>query len=102
MVLRPPDRVPLGMPVGEADLEYAAKKLAGGKDVVVDKIRIEVFDLLDEEDRKKCAEVEKEMTNKMYLGIITVTVDRTDLMQRADGSTTWRRLMKWTEYKTQD
>ena len=102
MTLKPPDRMPLGLPVSEADIEYVNKKLNGGKDVVIDAIRIEVFDLLDKDDREKCKDVEKEMLNKVYAGIITVTCDKTEKMQRSDGSTTWLRLLKWVEYKLQD
>ena len=103
MVLKPPDRAPIGIPVGQADLEYAAKKLLNGeKDVVVSNVRIEVFDLLDPEDREKCKKVEKELYTKIYLGVITLTADRTDIMQRSDGSTTWMRLLKWIEYTTED
>lgn len=102
MVLKPPDRVPLGMPVAAADLEYVANKLNGGKDVVISEVRIETFDLLKEDEKKKCSEVEKEVLNKAYAGIISVTCDKTEKMQRSDGSTTWMRLLKWVEYKLQD
>lgn len=90
--------MPIGLPIGQADLEYAAKKLAGGKDVVISAVRIETFDLLDPEDKKRCCEVEKEVLNKTYAGMITLSVDKTEKMQRSDGSTTWMRLLKWVEY----
>ena len=62
----------------------------------------EVFDLLDPEQRAKCTEVEKDLLNKVYAGIVTVSSDKTDKMQRSDGSTTWMRLLKWVEYTLED
>lgn len=102
MPLKPPDRAPLGMPVSEADLLYAISKAEGHKDVVVQAVKIEVFDLLNEEDREKCKKVELEVLNKIYAGTITVLSDKTEKMQRADGSTTWMRLIKWVEYGLED
>lgn len=102
MTLKAPDRMPLELPVGEADLQYVAKKLNGAKDVVISEVKIEVFDLLDPEDRERCRKVEKEVLNKVYAGIITVSTDKTEKMQKSDGSTTWMRLLRWVEYKLQD
>ena len=90
------------MPVGVADLEYAAKKMAGGKDVVVSGVNVRVFDLLDEKERAELEHVEKELLNKMYLGVITLSANRTDIFHRPDGSTTWMRLLEWVEYRAED
>lgn len=100
--LRPPDRMPVQMPVGQADLEYVANRLNGGKDVVVSDVRIETFDLLDKDDRERCRKVEKEVLGKLYSGVITLGCDKTEKMQRSDGSTTWMRLIKWVEYGLED
>lgn len=94
--------MPIAMPIGEADLAYAVSKMEGHKDVVISRVRIEVFDLLDPEQRAKCTEVEKDLLNKVYAGIVTVSSDKTDKMQRSDGSTTWMRLLKWVEYTLED
>lgn len=98
MMLKPPDRLPSPLPVGLADLEYVAGKLDGKKDVVISDVRIETFDLLDKDDRERCRKIEKEVLNKLYLGTITLGCDKTEKMQRSDGSTTWMRLIKWVEY----
>lgn len=100
--LRQPDRTPLPLPIGEADLKYAISKMEGHKDVVVSGIRIEVFDLLDKDDRERCMAVEKVLLNKVYAGLVTVSCDKTEKMQRGDGSTTWMRLLKWVEYGLED
>ena len=98
MILKPPDRMPVDKPVGQADLEYVAGRLEGRRDVVVSDVRIETFDLLDKEDRERCRKIEKEVLEKLYAGTITLGCDKTEKMQRSDGSTTWMRLIKWVEY----
>lgn len=102
MTLSPPTRAPLGMPVAQADLEYAIRKLEGGKDVFISNIKIEVFDLLDDEDRQRCSKVEKDVLTKVYAGSVILMADKTDKMQRSDGSTTWMRLLKWMEFDLKD
>ena len=102
MRLKPPDRIPTDLPVGFADLEYVAGKLDGKKDVCISDVRIEIFDLLDADDREKCRKVEKEVLEKLYAGVITLGCDKTEKMQRSDGSTTWMRLIKWVEYGLED
>lgn len=101
-MLKPPDRMPLNLPVSEADLQYVAKKLAGGKDAVIDSVHIEVFDLLNAEERENCKKVDKDVLEKAFNGVISVLCDKTEKMQRSDGSTTWVRLLKWVEYKLVD
>ena len=102
MILQPPDRIPTELPIGAADLEYVANKLAGKKSVAISDVRIETFDLLNKEDVERCRKVEKEVLQKMYKGIITLGCDKTEKMQRSDGSTTWMRLIKWVEYGLED
>lgn len=94
--------MPVPLPVSEADLQYVAKKMAGGKDAAIDSVKIEVFDLLDPDERNKCKEVEKEVLEKAFQGVISISCDKTEKMQRKDGSTTWMRLIKWVEYKLVD
>lgn len=102
MNLAPPTRAPLGMPIGQADLEYAIKKLEGGKDVFISDVKIEVFDLLDEKERERCCKVEKEVLSGVYAGAYILMADKTEKMQRSDGSTTWMRLLKWMEFDLKD
>lgn len=102
MPLKPPTRAPLGMPIGEADLAYAISKLEGHKDVVIANVKIEVFDLLDPEERKRCQEVEKDLLTKAYAGAITISCNKTEMMHRKDGSSTWMRLIQWVEYGLED
>lgn len=96
---------------GDPDLHpekpvFDARQLAQGQiDLMQLPIReshVEVFDLMDRDERERYTKLYKELAPLVKSGKVFLTVNSREVLTRADGSTGWFKYLEWIEFDTSE
>lgn len=96
---------------GDPDLHpekpvFDARQLAQGQidlmQLPVKESHVEVFDLMDKDERERYTKLYKELAPLVKAGKVFLTVNSREVLTRADGSTGWFKYLEWIEFDTSE